>query len=267
MGDGSTRRTWYEDASDNDFNKVNCQTPPKCPIERKGIFPGVSNGQGPPICDEKSRTGENLGRPEQSGSTGLIAQPDQRCNKVQPVYFIQSEETCAIKIGTSANPLDRLADLQTAHDSKLHLLGTTTKYAEAALHKRFRRFRKRGEWFSPEPPLLIFLAKIGIPARETVDELLTRIADGVAALTKSAVPKASFSVLEFCRRHNFSESTYRRLEHSGRAPRAADGRISREVEAEWIREREREAEEMAPLKAEKKAARKAVAADAGEDAR
>jgi hypothetical protein len=31
-------------------------------------------GEGPPIYEEKGRTGENLGRPRQGQSTGLIAQ-------------------------------------------------------------------------------------------------------------------------------------------------------------------------------------------------
>jgi hypothetical protein len=90
-------------------------------------------GQGPPLHKEKGRTGENLGRPEQSQGTRLISQSQDPGNGVkqrrrrtaQPsdgasqVYFIQSEQTRAIKIDVSTNPKKRLASLQTANGGKL----------------------------------------------------------------------------------------------------------------------------------------------------
>ncbi len=66
------------------------------------------------------------------------------------VYFIQCEETKAVKIGTSRDPEKRLLQLQTASPGKLTILGTVpgNKYREAELHNRFADRHVRGEWYS-----------------------------------------------------------------------------------------------------------------------
>lgn len=70
------------------------------------------------------------------------------------VYFIQQDETQAIKIGyteTEQGLRQRLADLQTGSPYTLRILGRTpgTPALERALHVRFRKYRLSGEWFSP----------------------------------------------------------------------------------------------------------------------
>jgi hypothetical protein len=57
-----------------DVKGLSRQTGHNGTIEHKGVLPGLSNGQGPPLYEEKGRTGENLGRPQQSQDAGLIAQ-------------------------------------------------------------------------------------------------------------------------------------------------------------------------------------------------
>jgi hypothetical protein len=68
----------------------------------------------------------------------------------------------------------------------------------------------------------------------------------LAHLTNAKSDAASFSIPEFCERNRISESQYHKLRREGRGPRlmstgSAAVRISREAEADWIREREREA--------------------------
>jgi hypothetical protein len=73
------------------------------------------------------------------------------------------------------------------------------------------------------------------------------------ALTQTVIAQtrrpelASFTILQFCDRHQISESTYHKLRREKRGPRVlsigTDGiRISRQAELDWIREREAEGE-------------------------
>lgn len=73
------------------------------------------------------------------------------------IYFIQDTHSRAIKIGTSKSPIKRLASLQTAHGSKLVLVGVMDggEQEERVLHQQFTR--KRGEWFEPTRELLTFI--------------------------------------------------------------------------------------------------------------
>jgi T5orf172 domain len=77
------------------------------------------------------------------------------------VYFIQSEETRLIKIGTSKDPAKRLLGLQTGNGGRLTLLGAVTNQNESGLHSRFSKCRAHGEWFRPEDELLGFLRQRG----------------------------------------------------------------------------------------------------------
>jgi hypothetical protein len=80
------------------------------------------------------------------------------------------------------------------------------------------------------------------------DELkadLTAISEAISRLSDRE-EAGSFSLSEFCRRHRFSEAQYHKLKRAGRGPRTmvtgdAGVRISREAEADWILERERDA--------------------------
>ncbi len=65
------------------------------------------------------------------------------------IYFIQNENTKAIKIGYSIDVQKRLAQLQTAVAERLILIGQIPGEItdERDLHERFRDHHVRGEWF------------------------------------------------------------------------------------------------------------------------
>ncbi len=67
------------------------------------------------------------------------------------VYFIQSGVDGPIKIGVSADPVARMAQMQTGMPHTLRLLAfyPGTRDDEQNLHKRLATFRIRGEWFHP----------------------------------------------------------------------------------------------------------------------
>jgi hypothetical protein len=70
----------------HDVNGLSRQTSDNGPIEQKGVFPGLSNGRGPPTEKEKGRTGDNLGRPH-SHCTPSIAHPENPGNSAWRVYY------------------------------------------------------------------------------------------------------------------------------------------------------------------------------------
>lgn len=76
------------------------------------------------------------------------------------VYFIEAEESGLIKIGRAANPIRRLAAMQTGSAEPLRLARTIRtdddKHLERELHRRFAADRVRGEWFDPSDDLLKF---------------------------------------------------------------------------------------------------------------
>ena len=60
-----------------------------------------------------------------------------------------------MKIGISAEPAERLRQLQSSHSDKLELVASFDgKIAdERRLHERFKAYRKRGEWFHESPEI------------------------------------------------------------------------------------------------------------------
>lgn len=76
------------------------------------------------------------------------------------IYFIQAGENGPIKIGSSDNPVERMAQLQTANAAKLKLLWTHTGDAtrEQKIHKLFRDEKIRGEWYNPSQKLMASVA-------------------------------------------------------------------------------------------------------------
>lgn len=80
----------------------------------------------------------------------------------QRTYFIANETTGAVKIGTSVDPDERLAQLQTGSDCPLRLLGSVSggRDVERLLHSVLKEFHLRGEWFSAKcrPLVESFLA-------------------------------------------------------------------------------------------------------------
>lgn len=67
------------------------------------------------------------------------------------VYFIRCPQSGLVKIGRGADPVSRLADLQTGSASRLELVAVIqtddSKSLEAELHKRFSEHRSHCEWF------------------------------------------------------------------------------------------------------------------------
>lgn len=75
------------------------------------------------------------------------------------VYFIATESYDFVKIGWAMRPKARLTELQTGCPHELFLLKTIPAefFEEADYHKRFARFRHRGEWFRCEGELKKFV--------------------------------------------------------------------------------------------------------------
>jgi hypothetical protein len=65
------------------------------------------------------------------------------------VYVIRRPDSAEVKIGISADPVERLRQLQSSHSDKLELVASFAGKAvdERRLHERFKEYRKRGEWF------------------------------------------------------------------------------------------------------------------------
>lgn len=87
---------------------------------------------------------------------------NEKRRRIAGVYFIRQGDDGYIKIGYSEHIKKRLRGLQGASPVKLQLLATmngTTK-DEQDLHKRFKSYRKMGEWFEPVPELLDFINRL-----------------------------------------------------------------------------------------------------------
>lgn len=87
--------------------------------------------------------------------------PDER-----PVYFIQADNGL-VKIGVSADPMNRLEGLRTGSPLRLRLLGVIPGLGvvgEHELHERFAASRSHGEWFRPTPELATYIAENARPA-------------------------------------------------------------------------------------------------------
>lgn len=83
------------------------------------------------------------------------------------VYFLRQIGTDRIKIGYSCNMNGRISALNTSMPEKLELLATVSgaRDAEARLHKRFARYRIKGEWYRLEGKLAEYVAKLPKPKK------------------------------------------------------------------------------------------------------
>lgn len=83
------------------------------------------------------------------------------------IYFAQDTHTQVIKIGKSADPFWRVGSLQTASPYTIALLGCVQggHDIERKLHRRFRKYRLRREWFSRDisAKVKMLLARRGSP--------------------------------------------------------------------------------------------------------
>lgn len=75
------------------------------------------------------------------------------------IYFVKAGPDGPIKIGWTVNPQKRLEQLQTGSAVRLFILGTMegSSVGESAFHKRWSRYRIRGEWFEPAPEIVDFV--------------------------------------------------------------------------------------------------------------
>ena len=82
------------------------------------------------------------------------------------VYFVQSETTGPIKIGTARDVERRFARLRTMSPYQLRLLAVVPggRQLEAKLHAKFSRWRLHGEWFTPNPSIFDYLNALPVKA-------------------------------------------------------------------------------------------------------
>lgn len=72
------------------------------------------------------------------------------------IYFIQTGDNRAIKIGYAGNVQQRLANLQTGSATPLKLLASMpgTVAIERSLHAKFSHLRTHREWFGAHPDII-----------------------------------------------------------------------------------------------------------------
>lgn len=75
-------------------------------------------------------------------------------------YFFQAGSDEPIKIGKSWNPEKRLKQVQNGYPRPLRLLAKVRGDLEVEIHCQFKHIRGAGEWFSPDPELLRYIAEI-----------------------------------------------------------------------------------------------------------
>lgn len=88
-----------------------------------------------------------------------------RIGRPMHVYFLRSERSGRIKIGASADPAMRAAEIR-RNAGPVTLLGTVPeggKQLERELHRRFDNDSAIGEWFDPTPALLSYIAEHAWP--------------------------------------------------------------------------------------------------------
>jgi hypothetical protein len=80
----------------------------------------------------------------------------------ETIYFIQGENSGAIKIGYSSKVGARLAAMRTASAEPLRLLGCAPggRLLERQLHREFADARSRGEWFCATPELIARISSL-----------------------------------------------------------------------------------------------------------
>lgn len=90
------------------------------------------------------------------------------------IYFLLSEIHNAVKIGfTCSNIEERLKDYRNHSPYEYDLLKTIkgTMFQEKQLHKRFVRYKIRGEWFNYSDELKEFIEEIvseGLPPQNNL---------------------------------------------------------------------------------------------------
>lgn len=92
------------------------------------------------------------------------------------VYFVEEGADGPIKIGfTSTSATDRLIDLQRGNSRALTLIGLIPdcdRQDELSWHKRFKKNRLNGEWFSRTPELVASIHQHALMGDEMREEMV-----------------------------------------------------------------------------------------------
>lgn len=93
------------------------------------------------------------------------------------VYFIRKGEFGPIKIGYARDPRQRIREIQTGSETRLHLLAVVQggRDLERQLHEEFSEYRLEGEWFRPVPKIKARIRKFSSKrrmARRSADEIV-----------------------------------------------------------------------------------------------
>ena len=93
------------------------------------------------------------------------------------VYFISNKRKNVVKIGVASNPDKRLKTFQTANHEELIILRrirlknpTEAFNFESVLHKKFRKYHIRGEWFKLTSTVLDFIETYQIKEVSIVEQ-------------------------------------------------------------------------------------------------
>lgn len=92
-------------------------------------------------------------------------EPERKMNPKQTVYFIQSQRTGLIKIGTSYSTPQRVRDLSIEYQSDMEVLGIIpgAYLTEKIIHQHFAHLNAYGEWFRAGPDLLEYITNETLP--------------------------------------------------------------------------------------------------------
>lgn len=90
---------------------------------------------------------------------GLQSKPKPDDESWRQIYFIRNTVNGCIKIGQTMDVRKRLKALQLANSDPLELMGFVVAQIayENRLHRKFRQFHARGEWFCGDPELIAFI--------------------------------------------------------------------------------------------------------------
>jgi len=85
-----------------------------------------------------------------------------RRKRKRVVYFIQAK-TGEIKIGVSTNLKHRFSQIKVHCPVKIKLIGAMheEKLTEADVHRLFKKYKLKGEWYKPDQEIFDFIDKNG----------------------------------------------------------------------------------------------------------
>lgn len=99
---------------------------------------------------------------EQIGGRTLKKKKPVKRQISEKVYFLQNQNNCLIKIGTTSTLKTRIKSLESETKSKLKLLGyiVGSYKIENKIHKDLKDYRLFGEWFVADGDLLLYINKL-----------------------------------------------------------------------------------------------------------